>query len=227
MEGMRKGLSASTLKIIAIISMLVDHFAIAIYWQMEHHNYDTYRLMRDVGRIAFPIYGFLLVEGFFYTKNRKKYIARCLFFAAISEIPFDMAIYGKIWNPEHQNIFFTLVLGLCTLSMLERIKGYELTDILRRVVCIAIGAGLAQLLEVDYHYLGVLFIVMFYYCRNLNPWYRDMIGVIAFSYEITAPLAFIPIHFYNGKRGLPIKYIFYLVYPVHLLIYGMIRMYLL
>lgn len=224
---MKKGLTASTLKWIAICSMLIDHFAIAIYWQLEQHTYETYRLLRDIGRIAFPIYCFLLVEGFFLTKNRKKYIGRCFLFACISEIPFNMAIYGQFFCLESQNVYFTLVLGLCTLYALDKIKGQEGKDVFLRLISIAAGAGLAQILEVDYHCLGVMFIVMFYYCRGMNPWHRDIIGAAAFSYEITAPLAFIPIHLYNGKRGLPLKYVFYLVYPVHLAIYGIIRLYFL
>lgn len=224
---MKKGLSASTLKWIAICSMLIDHFAIAIYWQLGQHNYETYKTLRYIGRIAFPIYCFLLVEGFFMTRNVRKYIGRCLLFACISEIPFNMAIYGQIWYPYGQNVYFTLALGLCTLYMLDKVRGYGVLSVVKQLVCIGIGAGLAQILEVDYHYLGVLFIVMFYYCREMRPWHRDLIGAAAFSYEITAPLAFIPIHLYNGKRGLPLKYVFYLVYPVHLLIYGMIRMFIL
>lgn len=224
---MKKGLSASTLKWIAIGSMLMDHFAIAIYWQLEQHTYETYHILRDIGRIAFPIYCFLLVEGFFLTKDIRRYIVRCLLFAMISEIPFNMAIYGQFWYPKSQNVYFTLTLGLCTLSMLDKVRGYGVISVIKQLVCILVGAGLAQIFEVDYHYLGVLFITMFYYCRGMNVWHRDIIGVVAFSYEITAPLALIPIHLYNGKRGLPLKYVFYLVYPVHLLIYGMIRMYLL
>lgn len=224
---MKKGISASTLKWIAIISMLIDHFAIAVYWQMEPHTYETYRLLRDIGRIAFPIYCFLLVEGFFMTKNIGKYIIRCLIFACISEIPFNMAIYGQIWYQQRQNVYFTLVIGLCTLVILDKVKGYDALSVIKQFVVVAIGAGVAQVLEVDYHYLGVLFIVMFYYCRGMNKWHRDLIGVAAFSYEVTAPLAFIPIHLYNGERGLPLKYVFYLVYPVHLFVYGMIRVFIL
>ncbi len=226
-EKLQKGLSASTLKWIAVISMLFDHFGIAIYWQMEQHTYHTYEIFRYIGRIAFPIYCFLVVEGFFLTRNIRKYIGRCLLFACISEIPFNMAIYGQVWYPYSQNVYFTLVIGLCTLTMLDKVRGYDVASIVKQLLCIGLGAGLAQMLEVDYHYLGVLFIVMFYYCRGMNKWHRDLVGAIAFSYEVTAPLAMIPIHFYNGERGLPLKYVFYLVYPVHLLIYGMIRMFLL
>lgn len=226
-ERTKKGISASTLKWIAVISMLVDHFGIAIYWQLEGHTYKIYEIYRYVGRIAFPIYCFLLVEGFFLTRDIRKYIGRCFLFACISEIPFDMAVYGQIWYPHSQNVYFTLTIGLCTLVALDRVRGFGAVSVVKQLLCIGIGAGLAQILEVDYHYLGVLFIVMFYYCREMNKWQRDLIGAVVFSYEVTAPLAMIPIHFYNGERGLRLKYVFYLVYPVHLLIYGIIRMYVL
>ena len=74
LDKIKKGLDASALKWIAVVAMLIDHFAMAIYWQMDNRTYDTYALLRDVGRIAFPIYCFLVVEGFFYTKNIFKYI---------------------------------------------------------------------------------------------------------------------------------------------------------
>lgn len=226
-ERTKKSISASTLKWIAVISMLVDHFGIAIYWQLEGHTYKIYEIYRYVGRIAFPIYCFLLVEGFFLTRDIRKYIGRCFLFACISEIPFNMAVYGQIWYTHGQNVYFTLTIGLCTLVALDRVRGFGAVSVVKQLLCIGIGAGLAQMLEVDYHYLGVLFIVMFYYCREMNKWQRDLIGAVAFSYEVTAPLAMIPIHFYNGERGLRLKYVFYLVYPVHLLIYGIIRMYVL
>ncbi len=224
---MRKGLSASTLKIIAIVSMLIDHFAIAVYWQMEQHTYDTYKLLRDIGRMAFPIYCFLLVEGFFLTKNIKKYIGRCLLFAMVSEIPFNMAIYGKIWYPQSQNVYFTLAIGLITLYFLTKVRDGDMWSGVKQLLCIGVGALAAELLEVDYHSFGVIAIVIFYLCRSWNPWKRDALGALAFAYDMPAPLAMIPIHLYNGKRGLSLKYVFYFVYPVHLLIYGCIRIWIL
>lgn len=223
MEKSKVGLTASTLKWIAICSMLIDHFAVAIYLQLDCYEYTIYRAMRYIGRIAFPIYCFLLVEGFFHTRNIKKYIGRCFGFALLSEIPFDLALYGEIFHPKSQNVYFTLTLGLCTLYLLEKMKGYDMLHVLARGACILVGAGLAQVLETDYHYRGVLFIVMFYFCRNMDKLVGNIIGAVAFSYEKTAPLAFIPIYLYNGERGMRLKYFFYLVYPVHLLIYGLIR----
>lgn len=220
----QKGLSASTLKWIAIVSMLIDHFAIAVYSQLDCFTVSGYHILRKIGRIAFPIYCFLLVEGFFYTHDVRKYIRRCFMFAFISEVPFDLAMHGTVWYPQSQNVYFTLTLGLCTLYAISHFQGNAVWHPWAQAVCVIIGAGIAQILEVDYHCLGVVFIVMFYYCRSMEKWLRDIIGAIAFSYEVTAPLAFIPIHLYNGKRGMKLKYFFYWVYPVHLLIYGVIRL---
>ena len=219
--------TSSTLKCIAIVSMLIDHFAIAIYMNLGNPSYEVYRMLRYIGRIAFPIYCFLLVEGFFYTQNVKKYIGRCFVFALLSELPYNLAIYGTLWENSMQNVYFTLTMGLCVLYCLERVKGYEIKNMILQGVIIAIGAGIAEVLDFDYHYLGVLFIVLFYYSRNIEKWRRTLLGALAFSYEVTAPLAFIPIYLYQGKRGWKLKYVFYWVYPVHLLIYGVIRLYLL
>jgi hypothetical protein len=169
-----------------------------------------------------------LVEGFFHTRNLRKYIANCLLFAVISEIPFDMAVHGKFIYIYGQNVYFTLALGLIAISILDRFKNkFDIKHLFYRLAVIAVFAGLGQVLEVDYHWKGILFIVMFYYCHNIEKWRRNIIGIAAFSYEITAPLAFIPIQLYNGQRGKQNKYLFYAIYPVHLLIFGIVHMYLL
>ncbi len=233
-----KGISASALKWIAVITMLIDHFGLVIYVHMADWVYEYYRIMRYIGRIAFPIYCFLLIEGFYHTKNVKRYILRCFLFGLLSEIPFDLAVHGRIFSMQSQNVYFTLTTGLCVLYCLERIKGMYLVPkrwegrILPEylqwgasVICIAIGAGLAQLLEMDYHYFGVLLIAILYYCRELTPLVRSLVGAVAFAFEKTAPLAFIPIYFYNGKRGKQSKLLFYMIYPLHLLLFGLIRYY--
>jgi hypothetical protein len=223
----KRGISGAVLKWIAVITMLIDHFAVAVYWYLPQRTYEIYDIMRKIGRISFPIYCFLIVEGFFHTRNVKKYIANCLIFAVISEVPFDLAIYGKPFCLSSQNIYFTLTLGLVSLYVLDRFKyKYETKYIFARLVVISVFAGLGQLLEVDYHWKGILFIIMFYYCHDIDKWRRNIIGIAAFAYEITAPLAFIPIQLYNGERGKQNKYLFYAIYPVHLLIYGLIRLYL-
>lgn len=226
-KAMCRGISAAVLKWIAVGTMLIDHFAIAIYWQMEGRNQEIYALMRKIGRISFPLYCFLLVEGFFHTRNAYRYLKNCLLFAVISEIPFNMAIFGRYLYPYGQNVYFTLSIGLCALMILDKFRyKYEMKYLLARFCVIVIFACAGEILEVDYHWKGVLFIVMFYYVRDLQEWVRNIVGICAFAYEVTAPLAFIPIHFYNGERGRQNKYLFYAIYPVHLLIFGLIRLYL-
>ncbi len=129
------GLSGSTIKIIAVIAMLIDHAAAAVLvrylisgiqtaqaagtalaWQQEHASlYTAYYLMRDIGRLGFPIFCFLLAEGYQRTKNVKKYALRLGLFALISEIPFNLAICGQVSNLGYQNVYFTLLLGLLAL----------------------------------------------------------------------------------------------------------------
>lgn len=223
----KRGISAAVLKWIAVITMLIDHFARAVYSQVTGYSPEICRVMTKIGRIAFPIYCFLLVEGFFHTRNVNRYIRNCFLFGMISEIPFDMAIHGRVIYPEHQNVFFTLAIGLCAMAVLDELKyRYELKYLLERLIVIGVFAFSGEFFDVDYHWKGILFIIMFYYCRNMEEWRRNLIGICAFAYEITAPLAFIPIHFYNGKRGRQKKYLFYVIYPVHLLILGLTRLFI-
>lgn len=221
------GISGAVLKWIAVVTMVIDHFAAAVYQQIPHYSYRVYFIMRKIGRIAFPIYCFLLVEGFFHTKNRTKYLRNCLLFAMISELPFDMAIFGKMVYPRGQNVYFTLCIGLCALMILDRFR-YRTGEkyIVLRAAVIFLAAYIGEAANVDYHWKGVLFIIMFYYVRDMKEWIRSLAGICAFAYEVTAPLAFIPIHFYNGERGRQPKYLFYAIYPVHLLLFGLIRLYL-
>ena len=104
-------LSSNILKSIACISMLIDHFGIVF---MENN-----RLMRAMGRLAFPIFAFLIVQGLFHTSDIRKYIVRLGLFAVVSEIPFDLAMHDTLWYPGAQNIFFTLTAGLFALSLIH------------------------------------------------------------------------------------------------------------
>lgn len=222
------GISAAVLKWIAVVTMVIDHFAASVYWQMgQGYHYEIYYVMRKIGRIAFPIYCFLLVEGFFHTRNAAKYLRNCFLFALISEIPFNMAIFGEVFYRYGQNVYFTLCIGLCALIVLDRYRARHGTGyMLLKLVVIVAAAFAGEVLDVDYHWKGVLFIVMFYYIRNMQEWVRNTAVICAFASEITAPLAVIPIHFYNGERGRQLKYLFYAVYPVHLSVLGLVRFFL-
>lgn len=223
----RFGISAAVLKWIAVVTMVIDHFAASVYWMMPGYDDRVLFVMRKIGRIAFPIYCFLLVEGFFHTRNVAKYLRNCFLFAVLSEIPFNMAIFGRVVYPQGQNVYLTLCIGLGALMMLAQFKGrYELKYVLLQVVIIVVAACAGEILEVDYHWKGVLFIILFYYIRGMQEWIRNLAVVAAFAYELTAPLAVIPIHFYNGMRGRQMKYLFYAIYPLHLLVFGLIRFHL-
>ncbi len=226
---MKKILSGSALKVIALISMLIDHVgAVLVERAILVYSYDYFKykqllnadiILRSIGRIAFPIYCFLLVEGFLHTKNIKKYMIRLALFALISEIPFDLATSGKIINLNCQNIFFTLLIGLSVITLLECMGRCEALSKMIKI-CLGIlltgaGALLAQFLNTDYGLRGVLPIVALYLFR-FDRLKQVCAGALAFSWEFPAPLAFLPVLFYNGKRGKGNQYLFYIFYPLHL-----------
>lgn len=239
-----KGITGSTLKIIAMAAMLIDHIGATILARMimtsgrEQLNttnlykaldwifsdlnlYDIYTVFRMIGRIAFPIFCFLLVEGFVHTSNRKKYVIRLAIFALISEIPFDLAFHSKLLEFSYQNVFFTLAIGCATLIVYHIIEEKEFQNrFVKKVIQILVsvaGMFMAEFIHTDYGALGVIVIVLFYIVRE-KRFYQIAVGCILFIEKITALFAFLPIMIYNGKRGLNVKWAFYIFYPAHLLI---------
>lgn len=230
-------LNASALKLIAMCIMLIDHIGAAILrylpelidipperYDLWHH---TYRITRNIGRSAFPIFCFFIVEGFYHTHNKAKYALRLLIFAFISQYPFELAIY-KTYHWQYTNVFFTLFFGLLTIwgmSVAERrIRNVFLAFVVR-LLCFATGCLAAYAMNTDYDCRGVLLIVIFYLFRSL-PVVRTVAGYILFLFEPYCFPGFLMIHLYNGKRGRTGKYVFYLFYPLHLLILYLIRRYL-
>ena len=135
--------------------MMIDHYG-AIF----HDNIDIYRI---IGRIAFPIYCFLLVEGYLHTKDVKKYAIRLLIFALISEIPFDLAFYGML-SFYHQNVFFTLFIGLVTIHLLDNPNKYKY----RKGLIYLFATILSIIAGVDYSLMGLIDILAFYYTKDFN-----------------------------------------------------------
>lgn len=227
-------LSGSTLKLIALAVMAVDHFAASIlYYNIllpaaplspdmpQWKIYRLYEAMRFVGRIAWPVFAFLMVEGFFYTSSRKRYASRLLLFALLSEIPFDLALGDGIWDFSHQNIFFTLLIGFCVLWVMEQMKTLPGFLFFQTAAAVA-GCWIAFVLQTDYDWRGVILIVVLYLFRS-NRLLMTAAGCVCLLWEAPACLAFLPINLYNGKRGFSMKYFFYLFYPVHLLFLGILR----
>ncbi len=209
------------LKLIALTTMIIDHYG-AIFQPSEM----TFRM---IGRLEFPIQCYLMVEGFIHTSNIKKYAFRLLAFALISEIPFDYAFYrGLYWG--HQNIFFTLFIGLLAMYFIDRKDVQESASPL-----IAVGAAAAAtFLATDYRFIGIIYILVFYYSRNLPAVRRmSLVAGIIFLTNLVSTgwiqqysLLSLPVLLtYNNKPGpkiKPLQYAFYWAYPLHLALFALV-----
>lgn len=233
------GLTGSHIKWIALGTMLTDHIGAVLlepgllpliasavlagnsfdYLPADYefwHNLNF--VLRLIGRLAFPLYCFLLVEGFLHTKSIAKYALRLGVFALLSEVPFDLAIYGTVFNLAMQNVFFTLLIGLFVLWGIKWVEGRFPKYSFLPFVIAFFGMFTAYFLQTDYDAFGILLITMLYLLRA-NKLQQCIFGAVCTVWEYTAPLAFVPVWFYRGERGrqLP-KYFFYAFYPVHLLV---------
>ncbi len=229
--GSRYGLSGSTLKLIASAIMLIDHTGASVvstYMSVSrlrftdpaaYQNMQTlYQWMRSIGRLAFPIYCFLIVEGFFHTRSIRKYCTRMALFALISEFPFDYALKASVPYWRKQNVYFTLLIALLCLAMLQYLQGLYCVQF----IAIASSMWLANAMMTDYNYKGVFLIVILYLFHDYRL-YQCIAGAAAIAWEHWAPLSYILCYFYNGKRGIRLRYFFYIFYPGHLLVLGIIR----
>ncbi|WP_215493192.1 TraX family protein [Fenollaria sporofastidiosus] len=237
------GLNQTQLKFIAILSMLVDHLVYGIFEVGLYQNiinaanitiagsYVTGAMMDKIhfigriviGRIAFPLFCFFIVQGFIHTRNRMKYALRLFIFALISEVPFDLVSSNVVFDPNYQNVFFTLFLGLAALIIIEKFANQPLIRIAGVLLCIFA----AKFLKTDYDMFGVILIVLMYFVR-FNKFQNLLVGIstryfYGFFYQMSA---FVLMYFYNGERGKGFKYFFYAFYPVHLLLIYFLRMYI-
>ena len=223
------GLSGNALKLIACIAMFLDHTVKALPIQGMLHT-----ICADViGRIAFPLFTFFLVEGFVHTKNRAAYLLRLALFALLAEIPFDLVIYHRTFFWRHQNTLWTLLLGFLAMLCMEKIE--EKKDLhvaaaflLQVAVAVAFAAA-GHYLHVDYHARGVACVAILYMMRHLQPrsvsifWGSVCLNLNGFQ-NGGAFLSVIPLTFYNGERGRAnLKYAFYVFYPAHLLLLYFLR----
>lgn len=242
----KRGIPGSTIKMIAIIAMFIDHTAAVILERiMRQQGINTmldmgpvepivivYLVMRIIGRLGFPIFIFLLIEGLEHTRNQWKYLLRLIIFALISEIPFDFAFNlnreqifsGQLLEFTYQNVFFTLAIGLAAVIGIKIIQGIEFNEMLKVFINIGItvaGMGLGLLLRTDYGAIGVLAIIIMYLLRQRRILASAMSClVLMFSsfLEASAFLILLPVGYYNGERGWKLKWVFYAFYPVHLLL---------
>ena len=230
------GLDAMTLRFLALGLMLMDHMWATI---VPGNMWMTY-----VGRLAFPIFAFQVTEGFFYTSDRKKYMKRLLLFGLLSEIPFNLIMTASVIFPFHQNVMFTLLLGLMCIDTLETMKRNRSGKIIViTILKIMLYLFIGTVGFVDYGVTGILTILAFYLFRNFKfAWIGQFVSLLLlfiiffkgqsivipiFGTEYFFPiqgfgiLSLIPIWLYNGELGRKnkaIQYGFYLFYPVHMLL---------
>ena len=209
-------LDGTTLKIIAIISMIIDHIGYSLY--------PEYQIFRIIGRIAFPIFAFLVAEGYIHTSNKRNYLLRIGVFALISEVPFNLLVSWNYFDVNNQNVLFTFFISILSLMIYEHFTTNKDTiSYILGLLSITFFAYTAYYFKTDYGAYGVVLVFIYYLFRK-NDLCRNIIATIYqlclkhSSFYIYSFLSFIPIFLYNGKRGKDIKYLFYAIYPIHMLI---------
>ncbi len=246
-EQKRAWLTGAQIKWIAMIVMVIDHMAavfiepILMNTVVSGMNYDyvrkitdIYMVLRGIGRFAFPAFCFLLVEGFYHTRNKAKYLRNLMIFAFISEIPFDLALYDKMWYWEHQNVFFTLAAGFLAIWIANYFILKSMTDLANafifKLAAVASVIGIALLTEAmhtDYGAVGVATIFVLYAMYN-KPVMSAVAAWIVLGMTNVLELWSFPfigaVYFYNGERGRQNKYFFYIFYPAHLLLLMIFKM---
>lgn len=226
-------LSGAKLKAIAMISMLVDHVNKALIYpnlvSSEGALATVSNLFDIIGRIAFPLFCFFLVEGYFKTRNRKKYLLYLLLFGVISEVPFDMSTTVSFYNMNWNNVMFTLALVLIMIWLIDSLKEkmqsqpkalwYAVSILIVIIACIV-----AMHFSLDYEHHAILIGYFFYLFHDVQFY------AIPFGYAsiYTTPWALVGFGLtltYNGERGKQNKMLNYWFYPVHLLVIGILRFY--
>lgn len=216
-EGMERAvltrlhLSASALKYLALLAMTADHIAVIC---------RPVPGFRTFGDLAFPLFAFLLVEGFFHTRDRRCYGRRLLLAAAVSEIPYDLAFSGRWMDAQHQNVCLTFFLALVAMELLERYGN----GIWEKLVLTAVFCTLTEAAGADGGAWGMGLVLAFYFCEKTAGVFMKMISAVligAFAWQEplwVLALTAVCLLLYDGYRGRSrFRSFFYIYYPVHLL----------
>lgn len=238
MEAIKKGqppkrwqvLNGAQLKYMAFLSMLLDHVNNALitpYLDGKGPLLHVSNVLSILGRVAFPLFMFFLVEGFFKTRSRKKYLINLLIFGILSEVPFDLFTSRELFNKNWNNMMFTLALSLATIWIVDEIKGrlekkskalwYGVS-----VLVVAFMCAVAMFFSLDYDYHAIIVAYLFYLFYE-KPLYGAALGYLSIIKELYSVLGFAATLTYNGERGKQYKWLNYAFYPVHLLILGLLR----
>lgn len=228
-------LDSYQLKTIALITMFIDHGAMAF---RAHLSDSLYLLLRSVGRLSFPIFCFLLAEGFFHTRDRNHYLGRLLLFGFLSEIPFDLVLEGTstflergasmtdLMDFSSQNVFFTLALGFTAMILMESFRESPLCI----PAVLIIFPLLGEIIRCDYGAMGILTIIFFYFHRKtggfpLGYCFIPLLILGLRSWVQLLCLFSLPLMLcYNGEKGKGPKYFYYIAYPGHLYLYLFIKL---
>ena len=222
-------LNGTMLKIIAMVSMVIDHVGDMFFPELLW--------MRMIGRLAMPVFAFCITEGYIHTRNRKKYLLRMGIFALISEVPFDLAFEGKI-GLSHQNIMVSFFISIVALMLFDLIRGskkdisgkYSIKRTLLGILAVIAMAVVALLVKADYTFFAVIAVFLFYAFKDVNPYVRPVPGIAFLAltrnvgYYCTTGLSLIPLLLYNGKKGKGLKWLFYVFYPGHLLLLYVLKL---
>lgn len=245
METRKYGLTSRWLHIFAMAFMLMDHMWATVFTNQQW--------LTQIGRLAFPIFAFMTVEGYVHTSNFKKYMARLFAWAVISEIPFDLMTSLRWFNPYHQNVLWTFIIGLLLVHLNETVKKKEQPwlTLLTAIGSIVLGYVAGFITFVDYNSAGIITVLVFYFLRGRKWWnyllqfaalyYINVemlkglffeLEIFGHSFEIVQQglaifsLAFIWL--YNGRPGKKTKafqYFCYAFYPVHMMVLWLIMTY--
>lgn len=226
-------LNGAQLKYMAFTSMLIDHVNKAIilpYLEVGSTLSKISTVFDVLGRIAFPLFSFFIVEGFFRTHSRKRYLLNLLFFAVISEVPYDMFSSKVFLEFRLNNVLFSLALSLIFIWIIDEIRNKFEDKIGRKWLLFSIPLLIFMYFASifasgDYGFHAILTSFFFYI------FYNRPIASAAFAYltiikEVWSILGFGLTIMYNGEKGKQNKLFNYLFYPVHLLALGLLRMYL-
>lgn len=224
---LKKNCSKDDIKIFALIFMGCDHTA--LYLANAGAELGIfYFFCRCFGRLAFPMFAFCLVDGYLQTSSRKKYLTRLIVWAFISEIPYNLFISGKVIDWTNKNVLFTYVIGFLLIDILRWLVN---PTFWKYACCIVAFMVSAQLLGVDYGALGILLIALYYIwpVTEKKNWgfYILIAGLFVFAFgcmSIFIIPAFYYLTFYDAsdyrktKRDYLVRIIFYVFYPLHMLI---------
>ena len=284
-------MSVFAIKLLALVTMVIDHSAYYLYGS-SLIGHGLYFAMRTAGRIAFPLYAFLLVNGFEKTSDRGKYLSRLMLFAAVSQIPYTVVFsyenyslsavsgFALLW-PWYvvvpaalavcavwyfcvrrdasvislaaafalavvqlsaggvcllgfdTNVFYTLAVSLAGMSVLAMLANRP-ANVGQTLACLAafIIYALCILPHSDYGWYGFALMMLLWMSRRSKPMQAAVLLLWSYAeyavyihnwaYFAAAALAVIPVLLYNGRRGRPVKLFFYMIYPLHLAVFGML-----